>query len=112
MIDDCRAAIRPWIQNPRRRLKLELVALRKAIIPHGQNNNFRKLTLLLLVGAWTIITLGGPVADQFSGMTYTTLTALVFMIIGRQWGLEVGGLAPSIDISTTDSDDSSSDNDS
>jgi hypothetical protein len=107
LIDDCRRAARPWVESPRRRLRLELVAITLTLIPHGNNNNFRKVTLLVLMGVWVAISLGGP--SRVDEATYLTLTALIFTIIGRQWGLEVSRIAPNIKLSeaenSTDEDD-------
>lgn len=97
--------IRPWLHNPRRRLSRETHALARCFLFHDGNNNFRKLTLLILLGVWGAITLGFQSTDAFGVILYNVLTALLFTIIGRQWGLEIRGLTPNISITQRDDDD-------
>lgn len=71
------------------RLRLEVHCLATAVNPMevGVNGWFRKLLTLILVGVWAILVLDLSAA-QPSQLTVVLLTAFVFLIIGRMWGVE------------------------
>lgn len=96
--DDAERATRAWRANPRDRLHAELLALGRCFVPHADNNNFRKIMLMILTGTWVAVTLGLRTTPDFSTLLYLVLTALVFTIVGRQWGLEVNGIVPQVEI--------------
>lgn len=99
------ALARPWLDNPVRRAEYEFRCLRLALIFHDENNRFRKLTMLVLLGVWAALTLGlTPPGGSVPAWLYTALTAFVFAIVGRQWGVEVRGLPFEMN-DETDSDD-------
>lgn len=89
---DARAVVRSWADDPRTRLKLEVRALRLALVPHDANNNFRKLVLLIFLTVWALLSLDLASINNLPSQTYTALTALVFLIAGRMWGVEVSAL--------------------
>lgn len=98
MKNDFLVVVTPWLRDPITQLKRETVALSRCFFIHSTNNNFRKLTLLVLLGVWVAVSLGIRTGSFFGTIPYTILTALVFTIIGRQWGLEISGITPQISI--------------
>lgn len=53
---------------------------------NGPNGWFRKLLTLILVGVWAILSLG--LVQKPSTLIMTGLTAFVFLLVGRLWGVE------------------------
>jgi hypothetical protein len=72
------------------------------------NNDVRKHLSTILVTTWALLTLGfaAGVFNSPSVVFYGPLTAFVWALIGRMWGLEVQGLAGPLQIGTEDGDDS------
>lgn len=107
LTDDCRELIHPWLTQPRRQATTELYALIRTFRPVPQNNDARKHLSTILVATWSVLTLGlaGGWFGNPSVVFYGPLTALVFLIVGRMWGLEVQGLAGPLQIGTQDDDE-------
>ena len=79
---------------PFRPLKYEILGLKLMLLPDGgeeQVEESRKLITLLLIFAWTVITISltinaiAAVEPPF----YGAFTALIFLVIGRMWGVRV-----------------------
>lgn len=74
-----------------RRCRIEAVALYLTFRFHDGNNHIRKALTLMLVTVWGIVTIG----LTFEGIQtveppfYGILTAIVFLIVGRMWDIEV-----------------------
>jgi len=65
-------------------------------MPHDENSAVKKAVALILVGAWTILTLLLSL-EGIATVTppyYGVFTAVVFLIIGRLWNIEVDRLLP------------------
>jgi len=105
--DDCRDLAAPWVARPKLRLALELLAIQRTFRPVPANNDARKYLSSILVLTWAILTLGlaAGVFGNPSVVFYGPLTAFVWALIGRMWGLEVQGLAGPLQIGTEDDDD-------
>lgn len=111
LLDDARAVFRPWTHAPKLMLALYTAACYRVFVPHPGNNDFRKLTASGLMVTWMVITLGIAYdAATLGAIQYGALTAIVYTIIGIQWGFEIDSLSP-IEISVTDhsQDDDGSD---
>lgn len=65
-------------------------------MPHEDNDAVPKIIALILVGVWSAITLAlalesiAAVAPPYYGL----FTALVFLLVGRLWNIEVERLFP------------------
>lgn len=79
-------------------------------MPHAENSAGRKLITLVFVIAWAIVTLGLAFEriEVVAPPYYGVLTAIVFLIIGRQWDIEVERLLPTAGQLTTDDEDDDS----
>lgn len=80
---------------PRVRLYAELYCFLLVFVFHSRNNHLRKAVTLLLVIVWGVITIGLSF-DAFhvsSPPFYGTLTAAVFLILGRLWDIELTNFA-------------------
>jgi hypothetical protein len=71
------------------------------------NNDARKHLSTVLVLTWSALTIGfaAGVFGNPSVVFYGPLTAFVWMLIGRMWGLEVQGLAGPLQALSTDDDE-------
>ena len=66
---------------------------------------FRKLVTLTLLLVWVVLTIGLTPAEPDQWVMYA-LTALLFLIIGRMWDLQLEKFdIPGLSISTSLSDD-------
>jgi hypothetical protein len=92
IVTDAQDALRPWVTSPWARLKFEARCLRRAVLIHEGNNNARKGVLMVLLGVWAALTLGVSTGPDVPGWVYTSLTAFVFLLAGRMWGIEVRNL--------------------
>lgn len=102
LLDDARSVFRPWKYAPKLMLALYTTAGYRVFVPHPGNNDFRKLTASGLMATWMTITLGIAFNMATLGtIQYGALTAVVYTIIGIQWGFEIDSLSP-IEISVTD----------
>ena len=102
LLDDARSVFRPWKHAPKLMIALYTAAAYRVFVPHPGNNDFRKITASGLMGTWIIITLGIAFnAATLGTIQYGALTAIVYTIIGIQWGFEIDSLSP-IEISVTD----------
>lgn len=94
----------------RRRALAELYCLGLVFVFHGRNNHLRKAVTLLLVIVWGAITLGlaFDAVHVTSPPFYGTLTAIVFLILGRLWDIEFTNFAQ-VGISDGSTDDAEGD---
>jgi len=106
IVTDAQDALRPWVTAPWERMKFEAYCLRRAVLIHEGNNNARKGVLMVLLGVWAALTLGISTGPDVPGWLYTSLTAFVFLLAGRMWGIEVRnlGLPFEIDVKEKDSE--------
>lgn len=76
--------------------KLEVRGLWRTFMPHEENNNTRKAVTLILVLTWSILTIAMAFEDlaTVSPPFYGLYTAVIFLIVGRLWNLEVEKLLP------------------
>lgn len=95
-MNDAMSADHPQPSDPKQRAKIECVALGRALMPHKNNNDVRKAVAIILVLVWSAITLSlslegvKAVAPPYYGL----LTAVVFLLVGRLWNIEVDRLLP------------------
>lgn len=80
------------------RAELELRCLVRALIPMPEDNGRKaaKAVALILVAVWSITTLALTL-EQVPAVApphYWAFTAVVFLLIGRLWNLEVEKLLP------------------
>lgn len=95
LVHDFRRFIRPWYLAPGRTLRFYLWAFWLVLRPHDLNNNFRKLTTLLVVGTWAVVFLGTTFLDAtVQSNSFFTLTILVAVILAEQWGRHIERFGP------------------
>jgi len=85
------------------RLRVELWAFKRAVNPMatgGVNGWYRKLITLILVGVWSVLALG--LAEQPSQLVMVSLTAFVFLLVGRLWGVEADRIISTLNPITID----------
>lgn len=75
--------------NVQDRIVFELACLWRALNPmkNGPNGIVRKVSTLALVGVWVAVTLGLSPRDPGEAFLLG-LTAFVFALVGRMWGIE------------------------
>jgi len=106
--DDCRALARPFRDDPRRRASAEIAAFKRCFHPVPDNNDARKYLSSILVLTWAVVTVGfasGAWAEP-GVIYYGPLTALVWTLIGRMWGIEIESIGP-VTVQHTDDDTAS-----
>lgn len=105
--DDCRDLARPWIHAPWRRLGIELRALKLTCLTVPENNDARKYITLVFVLTWATLTvlIGTERVPDPSAVYYGPFTALVFLLVGRMWGVEVERLLAGFNVPTESDDD-------
>jgi len=110
---DARRLVAPWRDHPCRQARRHLRACGLALVPTQENNDFRKLLGTGLFLVWCIVTLSRLYSVGNIGETwYALMTAIVYTIIGIQWGFELDNLPIQTDIKQTQSESKSeSDND-
>ena len=90
------------------RTKIELRCLLRALIPMLEDSPgswFRKLVTLTLLLVWVVLTMDLTPTEPDQWVMYA-LTALLFLIIGRMWDLQLEKFdIPGLSISTSASDD-------
>lgn len=90
------------------RTKIELRCLLRALIPMLEDSPgswFRKLVTLTLLLVWVVLTMDLTSTEPDQWVMYA-LTALLFLIIGRMWDLQLEKFdIPGLSISTSTSDD-------
>ena len=72
-------------------LKKEGKALAYTVIPVEGNSDVKKLFAITLLGVWSVLTVAAAfvLCDLSQIQTpYTILTAAVFLLFGRLWGIE------------------------
>lgn len=77
---------RPSKKGAFRRLKAEIIALRRTLWFHEANNDLEKLLGLALFATWSVITIGVAFGYAEATEQYAIITALMWMMIGRMWG--------------------------
>lgn len=82
-----------------------MVACGRSFVPVEGNNDFRKVLGTGLFVVWSTITLA-QVFDYGSlePVWYGLMTAIIYTIIGIQWGFELDNLPIATDINQTDDD--------
>jgi hypothetical protein len=90
LVDDARSVLRPWREAPARQASIAARCYVRALVPTAENNNFRKVTTTLLFATWAAVTLGDAYGvASIDTVQYGVLSAVVFSIIGEQWGIEL-----------------------
>lgn len=74
--------------------RIESKCFGRCFYPHKNNNSLTKLITLVFVTGWVIITALMAVEDVSTvrPVYYGFYTAVVFLILGRIWGLEIDSL--------------------
>lgn len=74
-----------------RRFAIELYCLFLVFRFHRENSHLRKATTIMLFVVWSIVTVGITFDALMTVKPphYGVLSAIVFAIIGRMWGIEV-----------------------
>lgn len=104
---DARRLAAPWRDHPYRQAKKHLRACGRSLVPTQENNDFRKVLGTGLFGVWVVVTLTRLYGYGGIGeMWYALMTAIVYTIIGIQWGFELDNLPIEADINRggTDND--------
>lgn len=70
--------------NPRR----ELVAARRALFPHENNDRTESLLILALVVVWVGLELGTAFSDYGASGQLEFVRPIIMLIIGRKYGME------------------------
>jgi|GEM_PF-1810968 len=78
----------PLATHPVTRVKAELACLLLVFVPHHDNSHTRKVATWILVATWAIITVLVSTGDANATATYGVLSAVVWSLIGRWWGIE------------------------
>lgn len=102
---DAHRLVAPWRNQPCRQARKHLRACGRSLVPTQQNNDFRKLLGTGLFAVWCIVTLTrlygyGGIGEAW----YALMTAIVYTIIGIQWGFELDNLPIEADIDRGDTD--------
>lgn len=98
--------VAPWRDHPRAQLRRHGRACYRTFRPVDGNNDLRKWMALGLFLVWATITLGEAFEVTTLGtIPYGTMSAVVYSIIGVQWGFELDQLPVSIDNSSDNEDD-------
>jgi len=90
-------ALRDWTDPPKR-LRSEAICLGRALMPDGRTY-VRTIVTLVLLAVWVIATLGPAfnASDPINSTVHVGLTALVFLLVGHLWGLEVNKVLSGFD---------------
>lgn len=92
---DTRDALSPWVNHPVAMTRLHWVTLKRCFIRVDGNNDFRKLTTSTLMLVWVIVTLGQAFGfSNLSSVVFGVMSAVVFAILGIQWGFEIQRFGP------------------
>lgn len=95
---------------PAERVLIELYCLRRAIMPHAENNITRTGATLVIVLAWGAIEVGAAFGHADLPSQFFALRLVVGLVIGRMWGIEINNVAGvEIDYGTRDGGDSDGD---
>lgn len=73
----------------RRRLSFELYCFYLAFVPHHRNHYLRKVLAVILVLLWSTMTYGIAAGWIESTTMYGMLSAFVWSLVGRMWGIEI-----------------------
>jgi hypothetical protein len=89
-------SVKPNTDDPLERAKIELICLGRTLMPHEDNDAIPKIIALILVGLWSAITLALTLegVDAVAPPYYGLFSALVFLLVGRLWNIEVERLLP------------------
>lgn len=82
-----------WTLFRQSRLELTvklLIAVRRTMLPHGNNNRFRKLMSLVIFLVWSAAFLGDVfgLAEASRNTAFVVFTAFVFALLGSVLGIE------------------------
>ena len=78
-------------------IELEYAALKRCLVPMPDDNKGRvvaKLVAIMLVGTWLTITIAVAFERAVVPPHWLGFTALIFLLVGRLWDLEVRQLLP------------------
>jgi len=104
--DDLCRAIYPWVERPKEQSLRHLLAAKRSVTPVEGNNDFRKILAAGLFTIWAVLTLAqGFGLGSISPVWYGVMTAVIYTIIGIQWGFELENMPLAVDVSRTDEDD-------
>ncbi|KDE59809.1 hypothetical protein EL22_16920 [Halostagnicola sp. A56] len=94
-------SVRPQSDNLLYRAKIELVCLGRTLMPDKETHE-RTIATIVLFGVWAAIVLGPMFFGARPAPWELQLgtTAVVFLVIGRMWDLEVERVLDGITIST------------
>ena len=103
--DDARYKL---VERPKRRLLAEAYCLLLVFVPHTYNNNSRKLLTLILFLAWGAIEIGAAFGLAMLPDQFLFIRALVLVLLGRMWGLELNNFA-GVEFTTLEDDNGNDD---
>lgn len=87
--------------------RVETIALIRTFYPHKDNNTVSKLISLVFVTGWVTVTIMSSIESiqTVRPLYYGIYTAIVFLILGRIWGLEVDSLVAGVSTSSDENND-------
>jgi len=102
--DEMHEAVVPWVAEPRAQCERHVTAAIRSITPVEGNNDFRKVLAAGLFAVWSVVTLAQAFGvGSVSGVWYGIMTAVIYTIIGIQWGFELNNMPIAVDV-TRDED--------
>lgn len=66
----------------------ECRAFLRCFVLHKDNSDFEKVLTWVLLMVWGVITVGIAFGYADATNVYTTLTGVVWLLVGRTWGVE------------------------
>lgn len=103
---DLAHAVYPWVERPREQVLRHALAAKRSVTPVDGNNDFRKVLAAGLFMIWGVLTLAqGFGFGSISSVWYGVMTAVIYTIIGIQWGFELQNMPIVVDVSRTDDDE-------
>jgi len=104
--DDAGQLLAPWRYRPRLMVVLHATACYRVFIPVPGNNDLRKRLASLLMLTWTVVTLGIAFNVASLGIIqYGAMTAVIYTIIGIQWGFELNNMPIAVDVTRSDGEE-------
>lgn len=94
-------------RTPIEQARIEARGLLRVFMPHEDNSLTKKILTISFVSVWLLITVGLAFQDigTIAPPHYGIFTAIVFLIVGKQWDIEVERLNPGISLGSKNDDE-------